>query len=99
MGAVCSTKPRWRSPRSGKNKDRAMSVQSVERTFAILELLERNGGDVSLSELAGASDIPLPTIHRLLKTLVKLGYVRQLMNRRYALGARLVRLGEGATRQ
>lgn len=76
-----------------------MSVQSVERTFAILELLERNGGDVSLSELAGASDIPLPTIHRLLKTLVKLGYVRQLMNRRYALGARLVRLGEGATRQ
>ncbi len=36
----------------------------------------------------------LPTIHRLLRTLVSLGYARQLPNRRYALGPRLIRIGE-----
>ncbi|CAN5393696.1 IclR family transcriptional regulator [soil metagenome] len=42
------------------------------------------------------SDIPLPTIHRLLQTLVERGYMRQLANRRYALGFRLVPLGATA---
>ncbi len=38
-------------------------------------------------------------LHRLLRTLVSLGYIRQLPNRRYALGPRLIRLGEGANKQ
>ncbi|WP_125616176.1 IclR family transcriptional regulator [Specibacter cremeus] len=74
-------------------------VQSVERVFELLELITDAGGDVTLSELAGSTDLPLPTIHRLLRTLVTLGYIRQLPNRRYALGPRLIRLGEGATKQ
>jgi IclR family acetate operon transcriptional repressor len=41
----------------------------------------------------------MPTIHRLIRTLVTLGYVRQHPNRRYALGSRLIRLGENAGRQ
>ena len=74
-------------------------VQSVERVFELLELITDAGGDVTLSELSSSTDLPLPTIHRLLRTLVSLGYIRQLPNRRYALGPRLIRLGEGANKQ
>src|SRR6185312_4205537 len=74
-------------------------VQSVERAFELLELIGRAGGEAALSELAVDTPLPLPTIHRLLRTLVGIGYVRQLANRRYSLGPRLIRLGEVANRQ
>ncbi|WP_022890291.1 IclR family transcriptional regulator [Agromyces italicus] len=74
-------------------------VKSVARVFDLLELIADAGGDVTLSELSTMAELPLPTIHRLLRTLVALGYARQLANRRYALGPRLVRLGEVANRQ
>lgn len=74
-------------------------VQSVERVFELLELITDAGGEVTLSELSASTDLPLPTIHRLLRTLVMKGYARQLPNRRYALGPRLIRLGEGANKQ
>ncbi|MGC0362657.1 IclR family acetate operon transcriptional repressor [Rhodococcus sp. 27YEA15] len=74
-------------------------VQSVERTFDLLEKIADAGGEMTLSELASQCDLPLPTIHRLLKTLIGIGYVRQLPNRRYGLGPRLIRLGEIANRQ
>ncbi|GGM49840.1 IclR family transcriptional regulator [Longimycelium tulufanense] len=74
-------------------------VQSLERAFALLEQLADAGGEAGLSELAASSGLPLPTIHRLVRTLVALGYVRQDSSRRYALGPRLIRLGEMASRQ
>ncbi|WP_243727120.1 IclR family transcriptional regulator [Actinocrispum wychmicini] len=74
-------------------------VQSLQRAFDLLEGLADAGGEASLSELASSSGLPMPTIHRLIRTLVSLGYVRQHTNRRYALGSRLIRLGENAGRQ
>lgn len=74
-------------------------VQSVERAFELMELIGRAGGECSLTALSAESPLPPPTIHRLLRTLVGIGYVRQLPNRRYALGPRLIRLGEVANRQ
>lgn len=74
-------------------------VQSLQRAFDLLERLADAGGEASLSELAATSGLPLPTIHRLIRTLVALGYVRQNSNRRYTLGSRLIRLGETASRQ
>ncbi|MFD0202518.1 MULTISPECIES: IclR family transcriptional regulator [Saccharothrix] len=74
-------------------------VQSLQRAFDLLERLADAGGEASLSELAATSGLPLPTIHRLIRTLVTLGYVRQNSNRRYTLGSRLIRLGETASRQ
>ncbi|NIJ13611.1 IclR family acetate operon transcriptional repressor [Saccharomonospora amisosensis] len=74
-------------------------VQSLQRAFELLERLADTGGEASLSELATSSGLPMPTIHRLIRTLVALGYVRQNANRRYALGARLIRLGENASLQ
>ncbi|SFS43411.1 IclR family transcriptional regulator [Saccharopolyspora flava] len=73
-------------------------VQSVERTFELLELMADAGGEVALSELADKSGLPLPTIHRIIRTLVNSGYARQQPSRRYALGPRLIRLGETASR-
>jgi IclR family acetate operon transcriptional repressor len=73
-------------------------VQSIERAFDLLELLADGGGTLGLSELAGASGLPLPTIHRLMRTLVNRGYVRQEPSRRYSLGSRLIRLGDSSSR-
>ncbi|MGW7351804.1 IclR family transcriptional regulator [Streptomyces sp. NPDC054784] len=73
-------------------------VQSLERAFDLLERMADAGGEVGLSELSASSGLPLPTIHRLMRTLVACGYVRQQPNRRYALGPRLIRLGETSSR-
>jgi IclR family transcriptional regulator, acetate operon repressor len=73
-------------------------VQSLERAFVLLELMAEDGGEVPLSRLAVASGLPLSTIHRLVRTLVARGYVRQLPSRRYVLGPRLIHLGESSSR-
>jgi len=73
----------------------AGGVQSIERAFTILETLAGNGGEMGLSALAAASGLPLPTIHRLARTLVDLGYLRQEPSRQYALGPRIMLLAEG----
>ena len=78
--------------------DRSGGVQSLNRAFALLEHMAAAGGDVALSELATRSGLPLPTIHRIMRTLVGSGYVRQLPSRRYALGPRLIGLGDAASR-
>jgi IclR family acetate operon transcriptional repressor len=73
-------------------------VQSLERAFLLLELMAEDGGEVALSRLAVDSGLPLSTIHRLVRTLVSRGYVRQLPSRRYVLGPRLIHLGESSSR-
>jgi IclR family transcriptional regulator, acetate operon repressor len=73
-------------------------VQSLARAFGVLELVAAHRGAMSLSELAGASGLPPATLHRLARTLVDLGYLRQEPSRRYALGARLFLLAESSSR-
>lgn len=75
---------------------RAGNVQSLDRAFELLELMAAAGGEVALSELATTSGLPLPTIHRIVRTLLASGYVLQLPSRRYALGPRLIGLGRSA---
>jgi IclR family acetate operon transcriptional repressor len=77
--------------------DRA-GVQSLNRAFELLERLADAEGTLGVSELAAATGLPLPTIHRLLRSLTAGGYVRQEPSRRYALGGRLIRLGDAASR-
>ncbi len=74
----------------------AGGVQSVSRALDMLELMVERGGEIGLSELSERAGLPMPTIHRLLRTLLAHGYVRQLPSRRYALGPALIRLGEAA---
>jgi IclR family acetate operon transcriptional repressor len=78
-------------------KGRSGGVQSLERAFGLLESMADHNGMMGLSQLAAESGLPLPTIHRLVRTLVDLGYVRQEPNRQYVLGPRLIRLGEASS--
>ena len=72
-------------------------VQSLVRSFELLEAIGDMGGEAGVSELAGRTGLAPGTAHRIVRTLVDLGYLRQLPSRRYTLGARLVRLGDTAS--
>ncbi len=72
-------------------------MQSIERAFGMLEAVAGQG-QMSLSQLAAACDLPLPTIHRLARTMVALGYLRQETNRQYALGPRVLLFGESSSK-
>ena len=73
-------------------------VQSLDRAFLLLELMADADGEVAISKLAADSGLAVSTIHRLVRTLVTRGYVRQLPSRRYVLGPRLIHLGECSSR-
>ena len=75
----------------------AGGVQSVRRAMDLLEVVAARGGSLTIGEIASLTGIPLPTAHRLLRTLVDRGYMRQTPDRRYALGFRLVPLGASAS--
>lgn len=81
---------------AAERNGRSGGVQSIERAFGLLETMADHDGMMGLSQLAGESGLPLPTIHRLVRTLVDLGYLRQEPSRQYVLGPRLIRLGESA---
>ena len=76
----------------------ADGVQSLDRAFQLLELMADADGEVAISRLAADSGLAVSTIHRLVRTLVARGYVRQLPSRRYVLGPRLIHLGECSSR-
>jgi DNA-binding IclR family transcriptional regulator len=76
---------------------RVSGVQSVDRALDLLEAIGANGGQLSLSQLAEITGLPAPTAHRLLRTMIVKGYVRQLANRSYGLGDKLISLGEAAS--
>ncbi len=82
---------------AGEGRQRPGGVQSIERAFSILEALAGNGGVMSLSALAAETRLPLPTIHRLARTLIDLGYLRQEPSRQYALGPRVLLLAESSS--
>lgn len=69
-------------------------IQSIERAAAVLRLL--GSGPTGLAELAGALDLPKPTVHGIVRTLCDVGFVEQDSGTgRYLLGAELTDLGRG----
>jgi DNA-binding IclR family transcriptional regulator len=71
------------------------SVQSLDRAFDLLEALAA-GGDLGVTELAHRTDLVPSTVHRLLSTLVKRGYVAQSADTgRYRLGHKVAELAGG----
>jgi IclR family transcriptional regulator, acetate operon repressor len=76
------------------------SIQSVDRALGLLEALADAGGEASLSELSRRTSLNISTCHHLLSTLVNWGYVAKIPGRRaYALGARVLYLGQACLRQ
>lgn len=69
------------------------NVQSVERAFAILELLGNADYHLGISDVAEKTDLPLATAHRLISTMMNLGYVEQNPEtNKYTLGVRVLQL-------
>jgi IclR family acetate operon transcriptional repressor len=77
--------------------DAAAGVQSVHRALDLVEVLADEGGPLTVAELAARAGLPAPTAHRLARTLVERGYLRQLADRTYALGFAAVPLAAAAT--
>lgn len=71
-------------------------VQSVNKALDVLEALAEAGGELALTDLAIDAGLPLATMHRMARTLVDRGYLRQLPDRRYGLGDALIPLGDAA---
>lgn len=70
------------------------TVQSIERAATLLHAIAESGGQMGVTELAGAVDLPKTTTHGLLRTLLAVGFVEQdPRTGRYSLGAGLLGLG------
>ncbi len=61
-------------------------VKSVIKSFTIFEELVTNGSPMTLSSISNNLDINISTVHRLINTLVKLGYVEQNNKGLYKIG-------------
>jgi DNA-binding IclR family transcriptional regulator len=82
--------------RSGTVGQRA-GVQSLGRAFAILEEIGRNRDGIGLADLSKRVGLHNSTAFHLVKTLVSLGYVRQLPDtKRYRIGRPLFALAASA---
>ena len=70
------------------------SIQSVERAAAILRLLSGRTRRLGVVDLAGELELPKGTVHGLLRTLQKVGFVEQDADSgKYQLGAALLHMG------
>jgi IclR family transcriptional regulator, KDG regulon repressor len=77
------------APRSG--------VQSLARAFAIMEEIARNRDGIGLADLSKRVGLHNSTTFHLVKTLVSLGYVRQMQDtKRYRVGRPLFALAASA---
>lgn len=74
-------------------------TRSLQRGLAALEFVAQ-AGEASVSEVAEALNLPRPSAHILLTTLVNAGYVRQAKRRgRYRMDLRVLRLAREVLRQ
>jgi len=67
--------------------------RAIARAFSLLECLLEAGEPLRLTEIVAATDLQKSTAHRLLSTLVALGYVRQDASGRYGASLRTWELG------
>jgi IclR family acetate operon transcriptional repressor len=71
------------------------TLGTVRNASLLLDLLSKGPALQQLTELAERSNLSLPTVHRLLRSLVAAGLVEQEpRSSRYSLGPELVRLSE-----
>lgn len=75
-------------------RDGKSSVQSLAKAFRLLEAIAASDIDLTLSELAEAAKLDPGTTHRMLNTLVSLGYVAKVPERkRFSLTLKVLDLG------
>ena len=65
----------------------------VRRLLSVLDTFDATTPSQSLTEIAGRTDLPLATAHRLLAELTAGGWLERLQDGRYRVGLRLWKLG------
>ncbi len=68
-------------------------VQAVDRSLRILECLAEHQKELGLVALANILALDPSTIYRLLQTLIRRGFVRKIVKRKYGLGFHCFQLG------
>ncbi len=68
-------------------------IQSVVRAMTTLETIASQGGVLGVPQIAARSGLSVPTVHRIVRTLVGLGYLRQEPSRLYTLSVSISYLG------
>src|SRR4249919_295389 len=95
-----SASPAARGPARGAARGAGQprgGVQSLARAFSILEEIARNRDGIGLAELSKRVGLHNSTTFHLVKTLVSLGYVRQMKDsKRYRIGRPLFTLAASA---
>ena len=77
------------------NDDHPRLIQSIVRATKLLELIAQSENGVPLKNIAEYANLAPSTAHRILATLLTLGYVSQIQSRKeYYLGLKLLNLGE-----
>jgi IclR family transcriptional regulator, acetate operon repressor len=94
--------PRGTPTRTARDKQGDGQViyrnQSIDRLFAIMEVLGRSPYHVRLADVARRCGLAPPTAYRMLSVMVRLGYVsKDPASGHYALGTRLYRLAHRET--
>lgn len=72
-------------------------VQSVERTFSVIEALSHKPKGASLTELTAATDLNKTTVYRLIKSVIRLGYAaKDEESGKYFLTTKMFEVGSRA---
>ena len=75
-----------------EEKETKNPIQSAERIFQVMELLADNG-EMGLTELSSALGLHKSTVHRLLMSLIYMGYARQdETTQKYMLSYKIVNM-------
>ncbi len=70
------------------------SIQSIARAFTLLQTIANHDNAISLTELSKRSGLHKSTVHRILGTLIDIGYVKQNpLNSHYELTVKLFEIG------
>lgn len=74
--------------------DREKGIQSVDRALSLICLFTHDSPSLGITEFSKALGLPKPTVHGLVRTLMKQGFVKQdPQTRKYRLGLRIYELG------
>jgi DNA-binding IclR family transcriptional regulator len=100
-GGAAGQRPAGQGDKPGRPRqddgEQKPAFQVLERTFGILEVFTEARPEWSTTDIARRLDLPVPTVHRILAALRRLGYVSQHEEtKRFRLGLGAVSLGERA---
>ena len=72
----------------------SQTVKSIHKAFKIIEIVASSSHGIGVLELAQKSNLPAATVHRILRTLVVSGYVKQnRLTERYLLTMKMLETG------